>query len=242
MTRNAMTISKTRYSGLAAALLMVGTVFISGCNTTGSSSSNAQFDQPVRATAETQKDVDAIRPADVINRSRAHVTRSGEIYLMRGLANIWSRGIDALADKMRTKGFDASNFSYKYWQPIADDIIARAARDEVSYPIVIMGHSLGGNQSTKFANYLAERGVKVDYVVAFDPTVTGYVGGNIGKVVNYYLPNNSDNRILPASGFSGELRNIDVTSNPDITHTNVEKNPGFQATSIRTVLGMTETL
>jgi hypothetical protein len=229
----------TRKALIAAAL--IACVAATGCSTTASSSSNTTLGNEV--VSDQIADVDDIRAVDVINRSKARVTRSGEVYLMRGLANVFSRGIDAMADDMRAKGLDASNFSYKYWEPIAADIIARAKRNEVSYPIVIIGHSLGGNESSKFANRLAKNGVKVSLVVTFDPVETGQVGANIDEVVNYYLPmKKTDNSIHAAAGFAGELRNIDVTSDESISHTNVEKNAKFQAASMNRVLELTKSL
>jgi outer membrane murein-binding lipoprotein Lpp len=237
---NAIT-SFARKALIAAAL--IGTVAMTGCSSTASSTSNTTLGTEIAAPRDEIKDVDAIRPVDVINRSKDHVTRSGEVYLMRGLANIFSRGIDDMADKMRARGFDAANFSYKYWKPIAQDIVARAKNDTVSYPVIIMGHSLGGNESSKFANYLAANGVKVELVVTFDPVETGRVGGNIGEVVNYYLPmQKTDNRIHAAAGFEGELKNIDVTNDKSITHTNVEKNAAFQSASIKKAIAITSAL
>lgn len=229
---------------LAAAL--IGTAVMTGCSTTGSSSSNADLGNEIakpQAQIADVEDVDKIRPRHVIHRSKAHVTRTGEVYLMRGLANVFSRGIDRMTDEMRARGYDASNFSYKFWKPIAEDIVARAKRDEVSYPVVIMGHSLGGNESSKFASYLGRNGVKVSLVVAFDPVETGHVGANIDRVVNYYLPKqNEDNTIHAVSGFAGTIQNIDVTTDPSITHTNVEKNARFQAASINKLNEITSAL
>jgi len=229
----------TRKALIAAALL--GCIVATGCSTTASSTSNTSLGNEV--VTDQVVDVDAIRSVDVINRSKAQVTRSGEVYLMRGLADVFSRGIDAMADDMRAKGLDASNFSYKYWEPVAADIIARAKKGEVSYPVIIMGHSLGGNESSKFANRLAKNGVKVSLVVTFDPVETGRVGANIDEVINYYLPmQKTDNRIFAAAGFAGQLNNVDVTADDSITHTNVEKNAAFQAASMNKILGLTESL
>lgn len=231
---------------IALAAALIGTAVMTGCSATASSSSNTTLGNEA-ARPQTQiadvEDVDKIRPRHVINRSKAHVNRTGEVYLMRGLANVFSRGIDRMAEDMRTRGYDASNFSYKFWQPIAEDIVARAKRDEVSYPVVIMGHSLGGNESSKFANYLGRNGVKVSLVVTFDPVETGHVGANIDRVVNYYLPmQKEDNTIHATSGFAGTIENVDVTADPSITHTNVEKNARFQAASISKVSEITKAL
>jgi len=197
---------------------------------------NVNFD-----SIQTPQDLDAVSARDVINRSKSHVRRTGEIYLMRGLANVFSRGIDRLASQMRNAGYDAVNFSYAQWQPVAEEIVLRANRKKVSYPIVIIGHSLGGNESSKFANYLAEHGVKIDRVYTFDPVETGYVGKDIKKVVNYYLPKQANNIILAKDGFTGTIENRDVTVDPEITHTNVDKNAEFQREIVADVRTITKT-
>lgn len=189
----------------------------------------------------TADQLDEINAADVINRSKLHVKKPGEVYLMRGLANVFSRGIDKMADEMRGLGIDAANFSYTQWPKIAADIVTRSNKKKVSYPIIIIGHSLGGNESSKFANYLGERGIKVARIVTFDPVETGVVGKNIRRVTNYYLPKQADNRILAGPGFTGSIKNIDVTVDPDITHTNVEKNPKFQKKTISEIAILTTT-
>lgn len=220
------------FSATLAATL-AATITLSGCSSTASSSSN-----PTAVAAE-----DPAKPARTVvirgeEEKRAAATRTGEVYLMRGLMDIFSRGIDVLAVKLRRKGVYAVDTSYTEWKEWADDIIARSKTKDVSYPVIIMGHSLGGNDASKMASYLGANGVKVDYVVAFDPTEPGYVGKNVGKVVNYYLPNGK-NRIRASKGFRGKLHNIDVSDYTDIAHTNVEKNPKLQARVIANVVKMT---
>lgn len=220
--------------------LMVGAVsaglLLSGCASTATSSSNspAGGTPPAPEVAEPQTTVE-------VRRNLSHVTRSGEIYLMRGLLNIFSRGMDTMAGRMRGRGLDAISFNHANWRPYADDIIARAKRKEVSYPIVIMGHSLGGNEAPRMANYLAANGVSTKLIVAFDPTEPQVVGPRIETVINYYLPNGR-NTIRRASGFKGTLANVDMSGNPDIEHTTIEKNAGLQNKSISRVMELTRKL
>ena len=87
------------------AIALIGTVAMTGCSTTASSTSNTTLGSEISASREQITDVDAIRPVDVINRSKDHVTRSGEVYLMRGLANIFSRGIDDHGRQDARQGF-----------------------------------------------------------------------------------------------------------------------------------------
>ena len=51
-----------------------------------------------------------------------------------------------------------------------------------------------------------------------------------------------DNTIHAAGGFAGTIENIDVTADPSITHTNVEKNARFQAASMNKLNEITKAL
>lgn len=220
----------------------------------GSGQSNTQKqDEGATTVALEEKRADSVTAQDIIRRSKRKVKRTGEIYLMRGLANVFSRGIDDMAVELRRSGYDASNFSYQKWQPIAADIVRRGKSGRVSYPIIIVGHSLGANESSKFANYLGANNVKVALVVALDPVETGKVGRGINQVVNYYLPKSKDKRIgagtkaddntiHPTSGFTGKLDNIDVSTEPSITHINVDKYRPYQVATITSIGRLTRKL
>ncbi len=236
-------ILKFEKSKIIKSFLLLATVSISACavplsgfNNTTETQSLATGDKIDLTEIQTSNQTDELDAIDIINRSKRHVTRSGEIYMMRGLANVFSRGIDEMAEALRERGIDASNFSYIQWPEIADDIVRRSQTKKLSYPIIIVGHSLGANESSKFANYLGERGIKVARVVTFDPVENGTVGKNIAKVTNYYLPKSEGNQIVAGEDFTGEVENIDVSNNEDITHTNIEKNEAFQKKIISNVL------
>jgi len=199
---------------------------LAGCSSTASSSSNTP-----QGTINSEPRQEESTRVVVIQREKSHVTRTGEVYLMRGLLNIFSRGMDTLAGRMRARGFDAVSYNHGDWRRYADDIITRDKLGRVSHPIIIMGHSLGGNAAPQMANYLAARGIKTRLVVAFDPTEPQVVGKGVKDVVNYYLQNGR-NTLDRTRGFSGKLQSITVSHIPGIEHTNVEKNTRLQNQSI----------
>lgn len=206
---------------------------LAGCSSTGSSSSAG-------ATGKTARDDKPLHQVERYTDDglKSSARRTGEVYLLRGLMDVFSRGMDEMAVKLNRAGVYAISTSYSNWREIADEIVARNARGQVSHPVIIMGHSLGGNDAPKMASYLGQRGIKVPYVVTFDPTEPVHVGKNVGKVVNYYLPNDN-NRIYRGAGFTGTLDNVNVASMRDVTHTTVEKNRLLQSRAIATVMGMT---
>jgi hypothetical protein len=169
----------------------------------------------------------------------SRITRDGEIYLFRGLANVFSQGMDVIGDKMVSQGLDAKVYNHAAWRGIAEDIVVRSKKRRVRYPVIIMGHSLGGNATMQMSKYLGDNGVKVAYAVSFDPTITTYVGPNVGEVINYYLPNSDHTNVVKKdNGFRGSLRNIDVSTVSGVTHVTVEKNNRFQSNVINTTLSL----
>lgn len=238
-------------------IALVGLLALAGCVEdvardveTSEKATTEKSDPAATGVALEEVRADSVTASDVIKRSRRKVKRTGEIYLMRGLANVFSRGIDDMAVELRGAGYDAANFSYKIWQPIAADIVRRARSRKVSYPIVIVGHSLGANESSKFANYLGTNNVDVALVVAFDPVETGRVGRGVSHFVNYYLPKSKDKRIgagtkaedntvHAVTGFTGKLRNIDVSTEPSVTHINIDKHRPYQVATLSSIERLT---
>jgi hypothetical protein len=201
----------------AVGIIVVCAFVVSGC--TSSSTSNS----------------------DALEIKNTGVKRTGEIYLFRGLANVFSKGMDVIGEKMVARGLDAKVYNHSAWRTIADDIIDRSKIRRVRYPVIIMGHSLGGNATMQMSKYLGDNGVKVSYAVSFDPTITTFVGPNIGEVINYYLPNSDHTNIVKQTGgFTGSLQNIDVSTVAGITHVTVEKSDRFQTKVINTTLKLSK--
>jgi len=208
---------------LLTAIFLTVILALTGC-VSNSSSSNTK-------TITANKSV-KVEPTRVV---ASHVTRTGEIILLRGLANIFSQGMDVIGDRLKAKGVDARVYNHNAWENLAIDIVNRSKKKQVSYPIIIMGHSLGGNASVQMATYLGKRGIPVSFVVAFDPTIATFAGAKIKRVVNYYLPNGK-NTVRRGHGFKGKLSNINVSNINGITHTTVEKTRKLQNRSIKSVM------
>lgn len=216
---------------LALISLLCGSLIVSGCSSTTNSSTSTKS---LTSSAQLKKK----KPAPTVKPTRvlaSHVTRTGEIILLRGLANVFSKGMDVIGERLKAKGVDARVYNHGAWENLAADIITRAKTKQVSYPIIIMGHSLGGNASVQMASYLGERGIPVSYVVTFDPTITTFAGKKISRVVNYYLPNGK-NVVRRGSGFKGKLSNVNVSGISGIKHTTVEKTRKLQNRSINAVM------
>src|ERR1700733_2823112 len=160
---------------------------------------------------------------------RAHV------YLFRGLADIFSIGMDTLADELNRGGVYATAHSYTDWKSIAD----KAAADYKSGregPIILIGHSLGADAVMEMADYLGDKGVPVALAVPFDGRQAFPASGNISRVVNFTQREYAHMR--PGPGFRGTLNNVDLSSDPGIGHLNIDEVPQLHARVIAEVLAI----
>ncbi len=156
-------------------------------------------------------------------QSRAHV------YLFRGLADVFSLGMNTLADELNKRGIYATAHSHTDWKSIADKA-AENYKAGKEGPIILIGHSLGADAVMEMADYLGNKGVPVALVIPFDATQSFPAPGNVGRVVNLTQRNYA--YMKPGPGFRGSLINVDVSADPNISHTTIDKSPRLHARAI----------
>ena len=141
--------------------------------------------------------------------------------------DIFSEGINEIDYKLTTAGIKTTTVSNGNWGSLADDIIERSKNEEVSFPIVIAGHSLGGVEAVMFANRLGNAGVDTDLLIGLDPgfVVPPPVKRGAKKVFNYKIPSGKDYK--EGKGFDGEIETIDATQF-DTKHTTIDENEQVQ--------------
>src|ERR1700758_1103735 len=168
----------------------------------------------------------------VITAALALMLRSGiaasrpHVYLFRGLADVFSTGMDTLAAELNKQGVYATSHSHTDWKTIADRIAADyKAKKERS--IILIGHSLGADAVMEMADYLGDKGVPVALVIPFDGTQSFPVPGNVARVINFTQRDYAYMR--PGPGFRGSINNVDLSSNHDIGHLNIDKSPVLHA-------------
>jgi hypothetical protein len=170
----------------------------------------------------------ALPQAAAAECAKVRSTRPGEVYLLRGLANIFSLGLDGMGKEFSKLGIENCVFNHSVWQSLGDEIIERSTRGEISEPIVIVGHSLGAGAAPRLATMLGKRNVKVSYVVMMDPVEPTVVGRNVRQIVNYYLPKRKDNKLYAGNDFDGELDNVNVARFGGFDHFNIDENRSLQ--------------
>jgi thioesterase domain-containing protein len=143
---------------------------------------------------------------------------SGHIFLLRGLAGIFSTGLDVLNEKLVQRGYSATVHAYDTYHSLAQE----AARLQKSGkgPIIIMGHSLGADAAIYMAEKMKTLGAPVALIVTFGPTMNLVAPSNVSQVINYYTGNTL---VAKGPGFKGAISNVNLNSAPDINHLNIEK-------------------
>jgi hypothetical protein len=159
--------------------------------------------------------------------SRPHV------YLMRGLLNIFSLGMDQLATQIAQRGVEATVYNHSVEESVVGEI-AQKYRAGDHGPYILIGHSLGADAVMMMAQQLNAAGVPVALVVPFDGTGFYTASQNVACVLNitqrYYA------YMRPGTGFHGKLRNVDASSDPTIDHLNIDKSPRLQGLALDAVL------
>jgi|HubBroStandDraft_1064217.scaffolds.fasta_scaffold301027_1 hypothetical protein len=159
--------------------------------------------------------------------SRPHV------YLMRGLLNIFSLGMDQLAAQIARHGVEASVYNHTLSEAIVGEIVQKYRTGDHG-PYILVGHSLGADAVMTMAQELNAQGVPVALVVPFDGTGSYLAPRNVSCVLN--VTQRKYAYMRPGAGFHGTLSNIDVSSDTSIDHFTIDKSPRLQAVALNRVL------
>ncbi len=173
------------------------------------------------------------------NQAAAHkivshqVVSRPHVYLMRGLLNIFSLGMDQIAAQIESHGIDASVYNHTF----ADYLVGRIVqmyRAGDHGPYMLVGHSLGADAVMWMAQQLDAQGVPVALVVPVDGTGSYAAPRTVACVIN--LTQRKYAYMRPAAGFHGILSNVDFSGDPGIDHLTIDKAPRVQAEALRYVL------
>jgi hypothetical protein len=166
--------------------------------------------------------------------ARDSAQKNGHVYLLRGLMNIFSLGMDDLGAKIQARGISASVHNHSEWQALADTIAVQYKARQHG-PVVLVGHSLGADAVMFMAEYLGKKGVPVALVVPFDGTGSFAASSNVSQVYN--LTQRDYAHMRKGAGFRGQLQNVDV-SGQGYGHIDIDKSARLHAL----VLGRIQTV
>ncbi len=164
-----------------------------------------------------------------------------EVYFIRGAMNVFSAGMNQMADKLRARGINTKTLSNGQWSGVAANIIKRHKSGRVSFPIVIAGHSVGGQEAPKFNDMLAKAGIPVALVIGVDPGWAAPPPFTAGspRVVNFWVGGTArGNPYKSRGGFTGTIQNVDIRAFSKADHVQIDKDPIVQSKIINLVLSV----
>ena len=159
--------------------------------------------------------------------SRPHV------YLMRGLMNIFSLGMDQLATQVARNGIEATVYNHSVAETVVQTIVQKYHGGDHG-PYILVGHSLGADAVMTMAAQLNLQGVPVALVVPFDGTASYAAPGNVSCVLN--LTQRRYAYVQAGAGFHGKLSNVDVSSDTSVDHFTIDKSPRLQGIALTAIL------
>ncbi len=157
------------------------------------------------------------------------------VYVFHGLMNIFSLGMDDLAQKIERAGVAASLYNHSEWQEVAELIAAKYKAGNHG-PIILIGHSLGADAVMLMGEYLGTKGVPVALIVPFDGTRSFNASGNVASVMN--ITQRDYAYMRRGSGFRGELSNVDVSKDESIGHISIDKTPRLHAMVVNKIVAV----
>jgi len=164
----------------------------------------------------------------------AHKTASlAHAYLMRGLMNVFSLGMDQLAVLIARNGIEAAVHNHAEADAVVGEIAARYSAGDRG-PIILIGHSLGADAVMTMAQSLDRVGIPVALVVPFDGTESFAAPKNVACALN--ITQSTFNYVRSGAGFHGELTNVNVRGEPGIDHFTIDKSPRLQGLVMKSVL------
>jgi hypothetical protein len=154
-------------------------------------------------------------------------TVPARVYLLRGLMNVFSLGMDDLAQKLEREGIPANVRNHIEEAQIVEEIAGRYRAGD-RRPIILIGHSLGADAVMVMSGQLGRLGVPVALVVLFDGTQPMAVGENVARVLNI----TQRMTVTPGPGFHGEIETIDESGDASVSHTTIDKSARLHAAVI----------
>lgn len=165
-------------------------------------------------------------PSSIVEAQARNLNTNAQIVLMRGLANVFSRGMDEMSERLTGMGFSPRLINHRGWQNAADAIVQNF-RGGNRAPIIIIGHSLGANAAFRLAQRLQSQNIPVAYMAVFDPTEARTVPTNVEVFANFYLTRTGRPARFSPSRHQSKV-NINLSTSPGITHTNIDQSRRLQ--------------
>jgi len=143
------------------------------------------------------------------------------VYLLRGVLNIFSLGLDQIAARLQAQGINATVANYLLWSSLADEAAAeyRSGRTKT---IILVGHSSGATALPDMVARLDRLGAPVKLAIGLDSVFRTSLSGRVGRYINFYVANGNGEPVARTRQLHGDLENVDV-SRMGMGHLTIDK-------------------
>jgi len=170
----------------------------------------------------------SVQQQAIANETVKRASFKGDVVLVRGGFNVFSEGLDSIADKLVKRGIEARVYRHGQVSEIINSILENQKKFG-KQPIILIGHSWGANAILRIAGVLERHRLNVRYMVTIAATNPNPAPRNIQKLTNYYFKQDGWGEPVQASrGFRGRLKNVDMSTQAEVHHFNVDEHPKLQ--------------
>ena len=157
-----------------------------------------------------------------------------KVYLLRGLTNVLSPGIDQLNEDLQRRNIDVTIANHAFSDALAQEAVEDCKSGKIS-SIVLVGHSLGASAAVSMAEQLRQAGLHVALIVTIDPVTKIVVPDNVRIERNYYLSSGVGVAAERGGHFHGTLQNVDM-GKTDYGHVSLTMAPVVQNQAMHDIL------
>ena len=157
-----------------------------------------QWSRPLQATAIALLLVLPIA-GNPANAAAPTPAPEAHVYLLRGVLNIFSLGLDDIAARLRQQGIHATVENYLSWESLADEAAAEYRSGRVR-TIILVGHSSGATVLPNMAARLDQLGAPVTLAIGLDSVFQTSVAGHVGRYLNFYVANGDGTQVQKIQG------------------------------------------
>ncbi|MGX9426646.1 MULTISPECIES: hypothetical protein [Bradyrhizobium] len=166
-------------------------------------------------------------PAQAAPESAAARASTAHVFLLRGVLNIFSLGLDEIAAKLEAQGMRVTISNYVFWSSLANEAAAEYRSGKIK-TVILVGHSSGATSLPDMVARLDQLGVPVKLAIGLDSVFHTSLSGRVGRYINFYVANGAGTPVERARGFQGTLDNVNVQSVPGVGHLTIEKSQIMQ--------------
>jgi len=156
----------------------------------------------------------------------AQAAATTHVYLLRGVLNIFSLGLDTIGARLQAQGIPVTVANFVSWSSLADEA-ATAYKAGRLKTIVLVGHSSGATALPDMIAKLNQLGVPVKLAIGLDSVFKTKLSTGAERYINIYIGDGPGEPVRAAAGLRGKLDNVDVRGT-GVGHISIDKNEAIQ--------------